>query len=173
MTAALVRAGAWLRRRAENVLALMLGAMFVAFLLQIVFRYFLNWPTGWTSELTVVMWLWMVLWGAVFVLRDDEEIRFDLLLASASRRRLRVMGGIAAVAIVALYALSFKGSWEYVAFMKVERSSYLKIRMDHLYSIYVIFLVAAIMRFAWGAWRLWRGPIDEAASAEGAKAPSP
>jgi C4-dicarboxylate transporter, DctQ subunit len=158
MTAAVVRAGAWLRRRAEDALALMLGAMFVAFLLQIVFRYFLNWPTGWTSELTVVMWLWMVLWGAVFVLRDDEEIRFDLLLASASRRRLRVMGTVAAVAIIVLYALSLKGSWDYVAFMKVERSSYLKIRMDHLYSIYVIFLVAAIARFAWGTWRLWRDP---------------
>jgi TRAP-type C4-dicarboxylate transport system permease small subunit len=162
MNNAVVRAGAWLRRRAENVLALMLGAMFLAFVLQIVFRYFLDWPTGWTSELTVVMWLWMVLWGAVFVLRDDEEIRFDLFLASASRRRVRVMGTVAAVAIVVLYALSVKDSWEYVAFMKVERSSYLKIRMDHLYSIYVIFLVAAIVRFAWGAWRLWREPGPEA-----------
>jgi C4-dicarboxylate transporter DctQ subunit len=46
MTPTMVRAGAWLRRRAENALALMLGAMFIAFLLQIVFRYFLNWPTG-------------------------------------------------------------------------------------------------------------------------------
>jgi TRAP-type C4-dicarboxylate transport system permease small subunit len=156
----MVRAGAWLRRRAENVLALMLGAMFVAFLLQIVFRYFLNWPTGWTSELTVVMWLWMVLWGAVFVLRDDEEIRFDLLLASASRRRLRVMGALSALAIIVLYVLSLKGSWDYVTFMKVERSSYLKIRMDHLYSIYLIFLVAAIARFAWGTWRLWHPPAD-------------
>jgi TRAP-type C4-dicarboxylate transport system permease small subunit len=169
--AAVVRAGAWLRRRAENVLALMLGAMFLAFVLQIVFRYFMNWPTGWTSELTVVMWLWMVLWGAVFVLRDDEEIRFDLFIASAARRRVRVMGIIAAVAIVVLYVLSLKGTWEYVSFMKVERSSYLKIRLDYLYSIYLIFLVAAIGRFAWGAWRLWREPADEAPQAEAAKAP--
>jgi TRAP-type C4-dicarboxylate transport system permease small subunit len=169
--AAVVRAGAWLRRRAENVLALMLGAMFLAFVLQIVFRYFMNWPTGWTSELTVVMWLWMVLWGAVFVLRDDEEIRFDLFIASASRRRVRVMGIIAAVAIVVLYVLSLKGTWAYVSFMKVERSSYLKIRLDYLYSIYLIFLVAAIVRFAWGAWRLWREPADGAPPAEAAKAP--
>jgi TRAP-type C4-dicarboxylate transport system permease small subunit len=162
----MVRAGAWLRRRAENALALMLGAMFIAFLLQIVFRYFLNWPTGWSSELTVVLWLWMVLWGAVFVLRDDEEIRFDLLLTSASRRRLRVMGAVSALAIIVLYVLSLKGSWDYVAFMKVERSSYLKIRMDHLYSIYVIFLVAAIVRFAWGTWRLWREPVDAPPAAD-------
>jgi TRAP-type C4-dicarboxylate transport system permease small subunit len=163
----IARAGAWLRRRAENVLALMLGAMFVAFILQIVFRYFLDWPTGWTSELTVVMWLWMVLWGAAFVLRDYEEIRFDFLVATASRRRLRTMGTIAGVAIIVLYAWSLPASADYVSFMKVERASYLKIRMDHLYSIYLVFLVAMIVKFAWGLWRLWRGG-DEAAAAPGA-----
>ena len=131
---------------------LVLGAMFVAFILQIVFRYFLNWPVGWTSELTVVAWLWMVLWGAAFVLRDDEEIRFDLLLAGAPRRRRRIMGTVAGVAIVVLYALSLPGAADYVQFMKVEHSSYLKIRLDALYSIYIVFLVAAIVRFAWLVW---------------------
>ena len=31
--------------------------MFVAFIVQIVFRYFFNFPIGWTSELSVVTWL--------------------------------------------------------------------------------------------------------------------
>ena len=35
-------------------LAAMLAVMFVAFILQIVFRYLLNFPIGWTSELTVI-----------------------------------------------------------------------------------------------------------------------
>ena len=34
----------WVRRRAENIVAGLLGIMFVAFLLQIVFRYFFNFP---------------------------------------------------------------------------------------------------------------------------------
>jgi TRAP-type C4-dicarboxylate transport system permease small subunit len=45
-------AAAWLRRRAENVAAAMLAVMFSAFVIQIVFRYFFNFPVGWTSELT-------------------------------------------------------------------------------------------------------------------------
>ena len=49
-------------------MAVLLGLMFVAFLLQIVFRYFFNLPVGWTSELTVATWLWLVLWGSAFVL---------------------------------------------------------------------------------------------------------
>jgi C4-dicarboxylate transporter DctQ subunit len=161
MNARIVRAGAWLRRRAEDALALLLGAMFLAFIVQIVFRYFLNMPTGWTSEVTVAAWLWMVLFGTAFVMRDDEEIRFDLLQASASPRTRRVMGALAAIAIVVLYGVSLPASADYVAFMKVERASYLKVRLDHLYSIYVIFIVAVIARYLWVLWRLLtdRAPV--------------
>ena len=151
------KAGAWLRRRAENVAAAMLAVMFAAFIIQIVFRYFFNLPTGWTSELTVVMWLWLVLWGAAFVLREDEEIRFDLISGAVGRRARIAMGIITALGLVILYGLSLKPSFDYVAFMKVEKSSYLKIRMDWLFSIYVLFLVAMIVRYLWLLSRLLRG----------------
>jgi len=150
-------AGGWLRRRAENVAAAMLAVMFAAFIIQIVFRYFFNFPVGWTSELTVVMWLWLVLWGAAFVLREDEEIRFDLLSGAAGRRTRIAMGILCALALVVLYGLSLKPSFDYVTFMKVEKSSYLKVRMDWLFSIYVVFLVAVIVRYLWILSRLVRG----------------
>jgi len=150
-------AGAWLRRRAENVAAAMLAVMFAAFIIQIVFRYFFNFPIGWTSELTVVMWLWLVLWGAAFVVKESEEIRFDLLSGAAGRRTRIAMGIISALALIILYGVSLKPSFDYVAFMKVEKSSYLKIRMDWLFSIYVVFLVAVIVRYLWLLSQLVRG----------------
>jgi C4-dicarboxylate transporter DctQ subunit len=156
-------AGAWLRRRAENVAAAMLAVMFAAFIVQIVFRYFLNLPTGWTSELTVVLWLWLVLWGAAFVLREHEEIRFDLISGAVGRRGRIAMGMVTALALVVLYGVSLKPSLDYVAFMKVEKSSYLKVRMDWLFSIYVLFLVAAIARYLWLLSRLLRGKDPGAA----------
>jgi len=150
-------AGGWLRRRAENVAAAMLAVMFAAFIIQIVFRYFFNLPTGWTSELTVVMWLWLVLWGAAFVLKEDEEIRFDLISGAVGPRARIAMGIVTALALVILYGLALKPSFDYVAFMKVEKSSYLKIRMDWLFSIYVVFLVAVIVRYLWLLSQLVRG----------------
>ena len=153
--------GAWLRRRAENVAAAMLAVMFAAFIIQIVFRYFFNFPIGWTSELTVVMWLWLVLWGAAFVVKESEEIRFDLLSAAAGRRTRIAMGIVAALALVVLYGASLPASYSYVAFMKVEKSSYLKIRMDWLFSIYLLFLVAIIVRYLWLLWHLVRGREPE------------
>ena len=150
-------AGGWLRRRAENVAAAMLAVMFAAFIIQIVFRYFFNLPTGWTSELTVVMWLWLVLWGAAFALKEDEEIRFDLISGAVGPRARIAMGIVTALALVILYGLALKPSFDYVAFMKVEKSSYLKIRMDWLFSIYVVFLVAVIVRYLWLLSQLLRG----------------
>ena len=148
---------AWLRRRAENVAAGLLAVMFVAFILQIVFRYFFNFPIGWTSELSVITWLWLVLWGAAFVVKESEEIRFDLLYGALGRRARRVMGIITGLSIVILYAASLPATVKYVSFMKVEKTSYLKIPFDWLYSIYAIFLVAVLIRYLWILSHLLRG----------------
>ena len=126
------RAGAWLRRRAENVAAAMLAVMFAAFLVQIVFRYLLNFPLGWASELSVVMWLWLVLWGAAFVTPERGEIRFDLVIAVAPRRLRIAMGVCAALALLVLYGASLPATYSYVTYMKVEKTSYMKIPMDWL-----------------------------------------
>ena len=153
MNPSLRNLGRWLYRRAENVLAAMLAAMFAAFLLQIVFRYLLNMPIGWTNEISVILWIWLVLWGAAFVVREEEEIRFDLFYASAPPRVRRIMFLIAAASLIALYAISFPAVLDYVTFMKVEKTAYLKIRFDWLFSIYVVFVVAIIIRYLWLSWQ--------------------
>jgi TRAP-type C4-dicarboxylate transport system permease small subunit len=153
--------GAWLRRRAENVAAAMIAVMFVAFIIQIAFRYLFNFPIGWSSELTVIMWLWLVLWGAAFVVRESDEIRFDLLSGAMGRRTRIAMGIITAVALVVLYAASLPATWKYVTFMKVERTAYLGIRFDWLFSIYLAFAVAVIVRYVWILSHLLRGEEPE------------
>jgi TRAP-type C4-dicarboxylate transport system permease small subunit len=69
---------------------------------------------------------------------------------------------------VALYSLSLPGTWKYVTFMKVERSSYLNIRLDWLYSIFVIFVVAIVLRYLWLFWEALRGKAEvEATEVDG------
>lgn len=153
----------WIRKRAENVVSALLGIMFVAFLVQIVFRYFFNFPVGWSSELSVITWLYMVLLGSAFWLKDSEEIRFDLVSNSVGPGARRVLGILVPAATVILFAMSLPATIKYVAFMKVESSSYLKIRLDVLYSVYVFFVVAVIVRYAWSAWTAIRGEVPEAA----------
>ena len=50
---------------------------------------------------------------------------------------------------------------KYVAFMKVESTSYLKIRLDILYSVYVVFAGAIIVRYLWAIVGILRGEAPE------------
>jgi C4-dicarboxylate transporter DctQ subunit len=156
MPASLIRLGTWLQARAENLLAAMLAVMFGVFIIQIVFRYVINLPIGWTQELSVIMWVWMVLFGTAFVVRDYEEIRFDILYGTVSERTRRVMVVVCALAVVILFGVSLPAVLDYIGFMKVEKTAYLKIRFDWLYSIYGIFAVVTIIRQLWiGYQAIW------------------
>lgn len=147
----------WMRRRAENVVAALLAIMFVCFILQIVFRYFLNFPVGWTSELSVIAWLYITLLGSAFWLKESEEIRFDLISDRLGPIGRRVAGFAVALCAIVLFGMALPASVDYVAFMKVESSSYLKIRLDVLYSVYVVFAVAIIVRYGWALVGALRG----------------
>jgi C4-dicarboxylate transporter, DctQ subunit len=141
--------GRWLRRRAENVMVALLSVMFATFIIQIFARYVLNHPVGWSEEVIITAWLWTVLWGAAFVISEAEEIRFDIIYSALSDRTRRILTVITGIVLVALYSVSLPASYSYVSFMKVERSAYLHVPIDVMYSIYVIFLVASISRYVW------------------------
>ncbi len=157
-----------LRHGANGVAAGLLALIFVAFILQIALRYLFDWPVGWTAELSLAAWLWLVLWGAAFVLRDEEEIRIELLDMLAPGRLRLLAQGLGSLAIVVLFGMSLPASWDYVSFMKVEKTSYLKIRVDVLYAIYIVFVLAVIGRHLWQLGRLaralWRGATHPVAS---------
>jgi len=153
----------WIRRRAENIVAALMGVMFVAFIVQIVFRYFFNFPVGWSSELSVVAWLYMTLIGSAFWLKEHEEVRFDLIPARLGPGGKRVLGFAVAVAAIVLFGMAMPATWRYVTFMKVESSSYLKIRLDLLYSVYVVFALAVIVRYLGAIVSIVRGEAPEEA----------
>lgn len=152
-----VRTTSWLRKRAENVIVVLIAIMFISFLLQIGFRYLLNRPLGWTDEVTVLCWVWLVLWGAAFILSDKDEIRFDIVYGLVSPRVQRHFTLLSSLALVVLFVISLPASWNYVLFMKREKSAFLGMRFDYLYSIYVIFAVACIVKHGWIAWYAFRG----------------
>ncbi len=151
---------AWLHRRAENLLVLMITAMFVAFILQIVFRYFLNLPVAWTEEVCVMAWLWGVLWGSAFVTRDEEEIRFDMVYSHVSKAKRRAFRAIAGIVFIVVMGIALPATWGYVSFMKVESTAALGIPFNWVFSVYLIFAVAMIVRHARIVWDALRGVDD-------------
>ncbi|QDA36237.1 TRAP transporter small permease (plasmid) [Paracoccus liaowanqingii] len=157
MRQALTRMAGWLRHGVEAVAAALMAVMFLSFIVTILYRYVLNWPSGWAAELGTVLWIWLVLFGAAFLLREEDEIRFDIVYGSVRPGLRRAMTVLSAIGIVGLFAVSLPAVWDYVTFMKVQRTAYLRIRYDWLYSIYVIFAVAVILRYLSLAARALRG----------------
>jgi hypothetical protein len=50
---------------------------------------------------------------------------------------------------------------DYVTFMKVQKTAYLKVPFDLLFSIYVVFVIAVVIRYIWLAWQALRGVAPE------------
>lgn len=143
---------AFARRRCEDVVVLMLSAMFVVFCIQISCRYVFNFPIGWTHEVSVTLWIWLTLFGAAFVVRENEEMRFDLIYGAVNERIRRVMALITAAGLITTFTMSLPAVIDYVGFMRVEKTAYLKIRFDWLYAIYIVFALATIVRYLWLGW---------------------
>ena len=142
-----IECAGWLRRRAENISAALLLIMFLCFIVTIVARYVFNYPLGWTEEASLITWIWCTLWGAVFILRERDEVRFDIFYSSLSDKARCVCTVITGIAAIVLFAIALPAVVSYVTFLKVERSAYLGIRLDYLYSIYILFSIGVVVRY--------------------------
>lgn len=151
----------WLRARTQDVAVALLAAMFVAFILQIFFRYVVNQPLSWTLEACLLTWLWLVFWGAAFQLKDGDNVRFDILYTAVGPGMRRVFGAVSALIIVAVFAASAPATYDFISFMRIESSSSLGIRLDYVFSVYLIFVAGVIGRYSWRTVALLRGPVDE------------
>lgn len=166
----------WAATAAEGVAAALMAAIFATFVLQIVIRYSgrLGWVAealpildparyGWTLELCLALWVWLVFWGGAFVVRPRDHVTFDILHDHVSPGARRIFGLIAAVAICAALLWSVGPTWERLAILRLKRTATLGtlfgdwIRMRDIYAIYVVFLLSVAARSGWQAVRLLRG----------------
>ena len=59
---------------------------------------------------------------------------------------------IFSIFLVGIYVWSLPALWDFVTFMKIQKTSYLDIRFNWVYSIALIFSVVTILRYAWILW---------------------
>jgi len=159
----------WLARGPEFIAATMLAAMFVTFLIQIFSRYVMQTPFGWTLELCLILWVWLVFFGNAFIVRERDHVTFDIFYLAAPRRLRQVLALISAAAIVIAMVWSFLPTWDYIDWMKMRNTTTVrlpitgdKIPMRTILSVYAIFMIALIVRYAWRFVTVLRdGPPDE------------
>ncbi|MEM7642673.1 MAG: TRAP transporter small permease subunit [Pseudomonadota bacterium] len=168
-----------LRRAAEWFVGALMALMFLTFVLQIAIRYTarLDWMAeavplldpslyGWTLEFCLLLWVWIIFAGCAFVVRDQDHVTFDVLynhVRPGLRRWFVILGGIA---IAGGLLASMGPTWEKFHILRLKRTATLSglfgdwIRMRDIYGIYMLFLVAVSLRYAWAALQAIRGAAE-------------
>ena len=154
-----------LRALADTLSAALLLALFLTFLLQIFSRYVLSDPFGWTLELCLSLWIWVVFWGNAFIVDNKDHVRFDLIYQASSSRIRRLFGLVSAIAISIAMAISIYPTWDYIDFMQIQKSASLQIPFKTIFSVYLVFLVAVALSYGWRSWLLMKGTDPDGDSA--------
>ena len=147
----------WIRYSAEGIAATMLAAMFTTFLVQIFSRYVMLQPFGWTLELCLILWVWIVFFGCAFLVREQDHVTFDIFYLAAPRRIQQILSLLICMSMVIGMAWALLPTWDYIDWMKIRKTTTVenpfsgkKIPLRTIFSIYAVFMVALIMRYAWG-----------------------
>jgi C4-dicarboxylate transporter DctQ subunit len=150
-----------LLKGAESMVAVMLAAMFLTFVLQIFSRYVLAESFGWTLEVCLTLWVWIVFWGCAFVVRHEEHVSFDMIYQAVRPGTRRIFALLGSAAIVIGLAASFYHTWDWIDFLKIKKSAILNIPMRTVFSIYAVFLISAVLGYAWRFIRIVRHGLPE------------
>ena len=146
----------WLKRGADAVGVILFAALFGVFLVQITARFAFDRPLPWTDEAAVVIYLWVILWAAAFVVPEREHVAFDLVWNAAgprARRAMRIMGQLL---LGGLAASALPGCWDYVRFMAREGTPVLGVPFSAVFLPFVLLLLALVGRSGWAVWQALR-----------------
>ncbi|MCK5201910.1 MAG: TRAP transporter small permease [Spirochaetales bacterium] len=122
--------------------------LFVAFLLQIFYRYFLV-PLTWPLELTLLCFIWTALLGGLYAKRDNSHVQFTIVYDMVKPKTQLWMRLIGNFMLFVSFCIALYPSYDYVVFMAYKKSNVMKIPMNLAYSPFVVFLVFMIGRLGY------------------------
>ena len=133
-------------RAAEWLTVSLFTGIFVLFIVAIVQRYVLARPVNWVDEGVLILFLWSTFLTEALVLKEREAVTFDVLYDLCGPSGRRVIGWIASALVAVLFTLAAPTIWSYVTFLWRERTSALEWRLDYVYSCFLVYWVAVIVR---------------------------
>lgn len=147
----------WFKKTANAIGGGLFLTLFIVFVIQVMARFGLNKPLAWTDELAVILYVWIILWAAAFMVPEREHVAFDLLWNSAGPRTRRVMQMVGHLLIGGLALCAVPATWDYVYFMKREGTPVLGLPFMWVFLPFVFLLVALVVRSVWAIWRVIKG----------------
>jgi len=155
-----------LRSFANFITATMLAVLFFTFLLQIFSRYILKAPFGWTLELCLILWLWIVFFGCSFAVRDQDHVKFDIFYYATPKKVQLIFSIISAIGVIVIMGYSFLPTIDYIDWMKMRKTTTVKIfnnkiPLSYIFSVYGIFLLSVIIQYIWKLINLMKSGLPD------------
>lgn len=147
----------WLQKSANVIGGGLFVTLFIVFVVQVTARFGFNKPMAWTDEAAVILYVWVILWAAAFVVPEREHVVFDLLWNSVSQRARQVMQIAGNLMIGGLALWGLPASWDYVHFMAREGTPVLGVSFMWVFMPFVLLLAALVVRSALAIWNAVRG----------------
>ncbi len=119
-------------------------AMFIAFILQVFFRYVLNLPLTWTQDVIVIGFVYTVIFGACYTMRAGRHVKFTMiydLLKPRGAAWTRLAGDII---IVATFAALIVPSWKYALFLHFQKTPVFRVNYTYIFVPFVYFILTVI-----------------------------
>ena len=162
----------WFTRGAEFIAAMSLAAIFITYLLQIIFRYvpFLE-PIGWSVVLISLLWVFVIFFGCSFIVREQDHVTFDVVYLAAPPPVRKILALITAVLMVAAMVYAFPATYETVfanRLMELKKIQTIRIPITGdripikwLFAPFVMLMVVVTLRYMWRIYTVLRfGPPE-------------
>ena len=147
----------WLQKAANAIGGGLFLTLFIVFVIQVTARFAFNKPMAWTDEAAVILYVWVILWAAAFVVPERGHVVFDLVWNSVSLRTRQAMRIVGNLMIGGLALCGIPASWDYVHFMAREGTPVLGLPFMWVFFPFVLLLLALVVRSAWAIWNAIRG----------------
>jgi TRAP-type C4-dicarboxylate transport system permease small subunit len=105
----------------------------------------------------VVLYVWVILWAAAFIVPEREHVMFDLVWNASRPRTRQVMRITGNLMVGGLAAWAIPACWDYVHFMAREGTPVLGLPFMWVFLPFVLLLAGLALRSAINIWRAARG----------------
>ena len=114
--------------------------MFLIILTQVFFRYVIRYPLTWSMEITVIGFVWTVIFGACFTMRRGAHIKFTLIYDKLKPRPAAVFRLLGNILIAGIFLSMVYASLKFSFFVGYQKTAVFRIPLTYVYLPFAYFL---------------------------------
>ncbi len=137
-------------RAAENILSVVVPTIsftviFVAFVAQIIARYFFGKSIAWSNEVSVLAYMWVMFFGVGKAIETDSHVVFGLVYDAVSQKTRYIFRMVYNILLVACVLLCFIPCWDKWMGQKMI-TGVLKLPYKVVFAPFIYMLVEIVIR---------------------------